>query len=237
MVDELGGEQATPLSRPEEPSWLTGPRRVLVEALSRRSPKGGQAIGMYFEALRALDRKDGPEALHVAAYELREFMNGLPRVLDLPIVPYVQMRNKAQSLLGQWRKTCARSSCINDGKWEGQIDKHLRRMLIQVADFADWMENQVPSRRIEVSVVLKRLVPTEHPMPAPLLDMRISEWSELLEYFNGIAHHNATAVEAQFRENVERLEVFLLEHLEPRTFEDQDAIDRLIAESEAQDDS
>lgn len=187
---------------------------------------------MYVEALRALDRNDGPEALHVAAYELREFMNSLPRVLDLPVTPYTQVLSKVHTLVAQWRKASSASACLSDGKWTGQIDKHLARFLGHIGDFIDRVEKQVPTRRTEVSRVLRRLLPTMHPMPTPLENLRTAEWSELLEYFNRITHH-AEADAAEFTQRVESLEVFLLEHLEPRTFEDQDAIDHLIAESEA----
>jgi hypothetical protein len=139
----------------------------LIEALSRKSHKSGKAIGMYVEALRAVDRDDGPEALHVAAYELREFMNSLPRVLDLPFVPHVQVLNKVHTLVAQWRKKSSASACLKDGKWTGEIDKHLSRLLKVGGDFIDWVEKQVPTRRAEASTVLKRLLPTTpHANPA-----------------------------------------------------------------------
>jgi hypothetical protein len=35
-------------------------------------------------------------------------------------------------------------------------------------------------------------------MPTPLLDIRTGEWSELLEYFNSIAHHNTEGDGTEF---------------------------------------
>ena len=51
-----------------------------------------------------MERADGPESLHVAAYELREFMNELPRALNVPVVQYDQLIAKVQSFVGDWRK-------------------------------------------------------------------------------------------------------------------------------------
>ena len=62
--------------------------------------------------------------------------------------------------------------------------------------------------------------------------MRIDEWSGLLRYFNHCTHHNSDPDPAELRERVERLERFLLDHLEPRTFDDQGEIHCLIQEVE-----
>ncbi len=113
----------------------------------------------------------------------------------------------------------------------------MEQLLTHVGEFVAWVEKQVPTRRTEATWVLKQLLPTEHSMPAPLLKTRVDEWSDLLRYFNSLAHHNTVADGPQLAARVNDLEVFLLEHLEPRTFDDQDAIDRLIAESEASSDS
>lgn len=204
-----------------------------MDALERKSKKSSLAIGMYNEAIRALDRMDGPEALPVAAYELREFMNILPTVLDVPVVPHGQLKDKVQAIVTQWRGRTEASACLKNGKWGGEIDDHLKRGLKAVEDFAKWVETQQPARRVETSAMLKNLLPTEHPMPVPLLMIRVKEWSALLGYFNSIAHHDSVAEVVEFEGRVERLETFLLDHLVPRTFEDQDEIDRLIREAES----
>lgn len=214
------------------PEW-TGRRRVLVEALARKGgAKSERAIGMYVEALRAIERNDGPESLHVAAYELREFMNALPQVLDLPVVPYEQLKAKVLTFVAEWKKKAAKTSCLKDGDWEGPIDDHLRVVLESTTTLVSWVEQQIPSRRTEAEAILRRLAPTEHPLPGALMEMRTGEWSELLGYFNHYTHHNNDPDPIEFRSQVDRLEGFLLDHLEPRTFEDQGEIDRLILEVE-----
>jgi len=216
-------------------SVFSGQARVLVEALRRKSAKSERAIGMYREALRAIARNDGPECLHVAAYELREFMNALPRALDLPILDYEQLMSKVQSFVKDWRVQATKSDCLKADSWEGTIDGALRNLLKSNEVFVAWVEEQAPSRRAEASLVLEKLAPTGNPLPSSLMRMRTDDWSGLLRYFNQGTHHDSEPDPVEFTLNVGRLETFLLDHLEPRTFEDQTEIDRLISEVEADD--
>ena len=73
-------------------------------------------------------------------------------------------------------------------------------------------------------------------MPDVLVRSKTQEWKELSDYFNGVAHHNQAPAPVDFSARVEALELFLLDHLEPRTFADQDVIDELITEGEKPDD-
>ncbi len=191
---------------------------------------------MYMEALRAIARNDGPESVHVAAYELREFMNALPQALDLPLESYEQLREKVQTFVASWQKKSKESACLRDGSWGGIIDIALRDLLTSIGVLVSWVEAQIPTRSAEAKLVLEKLSPTDRPLPSPLMTMRTNDWSGLLNYFNNCTHHNSEPDPVEFKQNVERLEIFLLEHLEPRTFEDQAEIESLIAEVEADDD-
>ena len=65
---------------------LSGQQRALAEALIRKSKRGSAPVlRMYVAALQAMSRADEPEALHIAAYELREFMIALPSLLAVPV--------------------------------------------------------------------------------------------------------------------------------------------------------
>ena len=191
---ELDHSESTDLPEPEAAPLLTGKRRVLVDALTRKSGNCDRAIGMYLEALRAMERNDGPESLHVAAYELREFMYALPRAFDLPVVAHVQIVERVQSLVENWRRRSNRSKCLKDGKWDGPIDGELGALLERITSFVLWFEEWVPSRRTEAESVLKRLAPTENPFPSVLMKLRTSEWSELLRYFNSCTQDRKSVV-------------------------------------------
>lgn len=232
VVDFPASEGPGDRPKPEPASELTRQGRMLVDALTRKSRKSQRAVGMYMEARRAMVRNDSPESLHVAAYEVREFMNELPRALDVPVVSYGQLVEKVQGLIAAWKARSSKSKCLKDGKWDGQIDRNLRRLLGSITKFAKWVEEQVPSRSAEAALVVQKLAPTEHPFPGVLLKIRTDEWAELLQFFNGLTHHNSDPDPLEFTQRLETLERFLLDHLEPQTFADQSEIDRLIREVE-----
>jgi hypothetical protein len=210
---------------------LGGRQRVLVDALRAKSAKCDRMIGMYMEALRALHRADGAEALHVAAYELREFMLALPVAFDLPVIPPVQLNNRVKDLAAKWSACTALTVCFGSGEWRGDIDGALAQFLADATDFFEWVEG-IPKRRTETEMVLQRLLPASFPMPRPLIDTRILEWKQLLGYFNAVLHHNIVTTTHAFIEYLTTLEIFLLDHLAPSTFDDQDAIDQLISGGE-----
>jgi hypothetical protein len=189
-------------------------------------------LGMYLEALRAMDRNDGPEALHVAAYELREFMYRLPELVDVPVVGYDQLKSRVRTFVDDCKLLSARSTCLSEDAWGEPIDDSVRRLLHKVTDLITWVEQEVPSRRAGTEMILKRLAPTEFPVPQVAMDELIGEWGDLLGWFNGCTHHNITPKLDELRRKLGKLEQFLLNHLEPRTFEDQDSIDGLIHEVE-----
>jgi len=188
---------------------------------------------MYVEALRALERNDGLEAHHVAAYELREMMQALPTALDLPVVRHTQVTDRIRLLSKRWKTCSDQSACLTGSAWGGVLDEPLRRFLQAATEFFVWFEEDVPSRRRETALVLSHLLPADYPMPQPLVDKRTAEWKHMLDYFNSVTHHDKDATEAEFLRELGELEAFLLEHLAPRTFEDQDEIDRLVLEAEA----
>ena len=163
-------------------------------------------------------------------------MNALPQALDLPLVRYEQLRGKLQTFVASWQEKSKRSACLSNGSWGGIVDNALRDLLTRIGVFVSWVDAEIPTRTAEATLVLEKLSPTDRPLPSALMTMRTNDWSELLKYFNNCTHHNSVPDPVEFRQNVERLEIFLLEHLEPRTFEDQAEIESLIAEVEADDD-
>lgn len=187
---------------------------------------------MYLEALSAIDRVGTVESLHVAAYELREFMNALPTVLDVPVASYPHMKVKVNELVAWFERESVKSESFSDGIRSGDIDGHAGRLLEKLGEFAMWWRTNVPSRRHEIKAVLRELTPIDRPMPEVLWDARSGQWSNLLGYFQGVTHHQKRPALDEFLERLGLLEEFLLDYLEPRTFEDLDEIDSVIAEAE-----
>jgi hypothetical protein len=192
---------------------------------------------MYVEACRSFDRTDGPESMHVAGYELREFMNVLNEVLDLPTVDHQQLRGRTQDFVRRWESRRGSTRCHKDGEWTGTIDRELVLLLKDADEFVIWVRTQVSSRKVESEWVIRKLLPTDDPMPQALLDKSTESWTEMLKYFNALAHHDIEPDRDTVTRQIEALEVFLLDHLEPQTFSDQDDIDELITEVESHDDT
>lgn len=188
---------------------------------------------MYLEACRSFDRNDGPEALHIVGYELREFMNVLLEVLDLPTEDHELLRGKTKDFARGWEAGRSSSGCHNAGNWSGTIDRELDGILQDADKFVLWVKAELPSRKLETEWVLKKLLPTDYPMPKSLVERGIALWSEMLRYFNALTHHDIEPSRDAVEKKIETLEIFLLNRLEPRTFKDQDDIDQLIAEVES----
>ena len=224
----LGGPDA-PLSRRQE---------ALIDALERLGAKSPQAkarsrraIEMYREAVRASQRSDSVESFPVAAYELREFMNQLPRIVDVPRIAHADLVAKARTLLKKW-KNRDQSACHNKDRWVGDIDRPLQGLLDHLKNFFEWFDNYVPTRRQQAAKTINKLYPSPQPLPFVVMNERTKTWSDLLQYFNSVAHHNLNADPAAFTQRLTGLEIFLLDQLQPRTSEAFDAIDQLIAEAE-----
>ncbi|MES2304290.1 MAG: hypothetical protein V4558_02245 [Gemmatimonadota bacterium] len=228
-----------PPQPPAPPTILDGAVRfsdqglTLVDELTRKSPDSHRAIGMYAEGVRALQRDDGPESVHVAAYEFRELMSILPAILNVPRASHEQLNGQANALGEAWRHARTNSVCYRTGDWTGSIDPALLAFLVRCGAFFLWMEQNVPTRRAETAQMLTRLNPPGSPMPPSVMDVRTSKWAEMLRFFNGVTHHADSATRQRVEEELGRLEVFLLEHLVPTPIDDESDIDQLISDGEA----
>ena len=132
---------------------------------------------MYLEALNAIERSDSIESLHIAAYELREFMGQLAVILEVPQAPYEHMKAKVNELVVRCEDESSRTRNFSDGIWGGDIDRHASRLLDKVGEFVRWWRTNVPTRRDEVKAVMRALIPVDRPMPEALWDGRSKEWS------------------------------------------------------------
>ncbi len=230
---------AVRLPPPTGPSDRARPRlqaaqEALLDALRERDAQGlpdqPRLAHIYLGALRVLGDQRNPDRLHLAAYNLRELMDFLPRVLNLPTAsrpPHIA--TKARQLESHWAK--ARSGDCHEGaEWSGEIDGPLRGFLRAADTFFSWFNEDFPTRREEAPRTLRGLDPSPTPPPAHVEERHAAAWVEIYRYFNAATHHKRTE-ERELRESLAVLEHFLLDRLRPSTFADQDEIDRLLSES------
>lgn len=187
---------------------------------------------MYRGALAVLATTGNPDSLAQSAHSLRELIEKLPEHLDETVTRLnYNLGNETKNVANQL-ESAKRSKCRQDGSWAEEIDNPLRSFLGKVEQFLDSFEEHRPKRRTQTEKVLKNLDPTGRPLPGPIQDLRVKEWDHYHSFFQAVSHHRKTVSLEEFNLVAEAFELYLVEKLIPRTFEDYDVIDRLVDEGE-----
>lgn len=205
---------------------LSGRQKAFADRLGEESPLLRQA---YLGALDVLQRAENPDRFALAAHGIRELMEKIPEYLEVDMPAHHEdLRGKVTELDAKWSKASAESKCLQNGSWEGAIDKPLKFVLKEIGAFFDWFKSHMPRRKQEVGNVLKELDGTRQPLPEPLQDLNISYWEKIQRFFISVSHHRKKTDDDEFGMWLGSLETFLLERLSPRTFADIDEIDALL---------
>lgn len=184
---------------------------------------------MYLGAIRVLSHNENPDRLALSAHGLRELMEKFPEYVDIRIRPPVSMGVKVNELEQQWDRA-QESSSKKDDTWTGEIDNKLASFLGNVHIFFAWKKADMPSRTEKVLETLRELDAAQRAMPEPVEKIMAQLWKTLNIYFQKVAHHgNSNTTEEEFRGYLRSLEEFLLDRIDPRTFEVFDEIDDVIA--------
>jgi hypothetical protein len=220
------GQEAGGATRP----LLWGPRQALHAALQSM---GGGVADLYLGALWALDRSENPDRYAQAAHSLRELMNAVPVSVGVEVRALDErFGDRFSSVHQAWDSMFARTNAY-DGGWKGEIDPPLARFLAKAMEFFSWAANHRPRRKAEFADALGRLDSSGRTLPPRLEDLNVQTWIEIREYFIAVCHHNKVADGPEFESWMNAFELFLLDRLQPRTFEDFNEIDSIIAAGEA----
>jgi len=187
---------------------------------------------MYRGGLAVLEDASNPDRFAQCAHSMRELMEKLPELLDVPTKAQKEsLKGKVREVADAYNGTLKRTSCFSaTAGWDGSIDGHLRKLLARLGSFLEWFATHHPRRRDELHGVLVRLDGSGRQLPKPLASLNVDAWDKKRDYFQSVAHHRHTADEHEFRQWMDALERFLLDRLEPRTFDDFAEIDALLAE-------
>jgi hypothetical protein len=212
------------------PAALTGQQRALLQALEERNPVLGT---IYLGGLIVLEDTANPDRFALCAHGMRELMEKLPDFLDVSTKAQkeslkAKVREMVEDAFVDMQKKTACYSATNG--WDGAVDGHLRKFLLQIGNFLDWFASHRPRRRAELHGALVRLDGSGRDLPAPLASLNVDDWDKKRDYFQSVAHHRRSANESEFRQWMDALECFLLERLVPRTFDDFAEIDALLEE-------
>jgi hypothetical protein len=217
---------------PTEVLTLSGQQQALYAALAEKERR---LASMYHGALAVFGQHDNPDRLALAAHGLRELMEKLPRYLNLPTETQPRLAEKLRTLNQNWDRTVRKSKCHENGKWNGEIDKILQDILLEIGAFFAWVNEQVPKRKESTARILRTLDALGRALPAPIEALRTEQWDVIHRFFISVGHHQRSALDEEFTMWLSALERFLLDQLTPRTFEDHAKIDAIISEGEGND--
>ncbi len=208
---------------------LNGRQRAVEAALAR---KNTELVRFYVGALSAVAYGANPDRLAQAAHGFRELMEKFPKYVDVAIPAHSEKLGvKVNELEGKWNKAKVKSKCRRpEGGWEGEIDKPARELLEATDALFGWKKDHMPRRQAEIAQTLVRLDPAGRPLPAPLQKLNVNLWADMRDFFQKVAHHGYVCTVEEFSQWAEALELFLIERLQPRTFDDFTAIDAILDE-------
>jgi hypothetical protein len=222
IADQVQGAQMQAIPKFDS----LAPRQIrLHRKLLDKSPS---LASMYLGALHVHSQDMNPDYLSLAAHGMRELMEKFPLYVDLRIRPNMSMGEKVNQLESTWGKA-QNSCCRKEGTWVGEIDAYLKAFLMNADEFFLWKRLDMPSRTTKVLSTLRMLDAAKRPIPQAVEKIMAELWKELNSYFQGVAHHSKNTTDEEFRGYVRSLEDFLIDRIDPRTFDVFDAIDKVIA--------
>lgn len=224
-----GGPPPAPESIPAPE--FAGRQRTLYEALSRRSVR---LANVYLGAIRVLEQSDNPDRLALCAHGLRELIEKLHWILDLPVaVRATNLRNEVRRLEERWDQFSGRHGIVVPDTYDEAYTSDLSAILAGLSEFFRTAAMIAPRRRDELRRVLRGLDVAGGPLAPPIEEALIDRLQGYYGYFAGVAHHTHEAPDGAFREQLLAFEVFLMERLAPRTYEEFDEIDQIIEQGDS----
>lgn len=205
---------------------LSSRQAALLGMLEKRAPEMAR---MYSGAVRALADEGNGDRFAQTAHSLRELMEKLPEHLDVPATPpYEALKPRVLRLKGSFEKLQRQSACFKDGRWLGEIDPQLDSMLSELGDFFRELEEMNPTRKDSARSLVTRLDVSERSLPPALIEQHASNWEITRDLLTSIAHHRKELSPEAFSLLVEGLENFLLDRMQPATFEHMSEIDKIV---------
>jgi hypothetical protein len=200
---------------------LTEKQRSVFDLLEQASASNDQFGEWYLGALHAV-QTDAPDSLPQAAHSIREITDRLPSRVGIPAFesPLPKTRESVVKLLR------LRSSEFTEG-WLGRtIDSELAGILDELESLRPIFE--APPRTQRLKAALERRDPHSARISPVHRKARDKVFRQVVEYFQKIAHHNASPDREEFLKNLALFEDLIRSYLSPVTVEQQIEILALI---------
>lgn len=221
----LDGTEPRRVPKPQQSQVITA-----LQDLDRKGIAVTSLTNLYIGAIRTLTDSENPERYATSAHCLRELIEKLPPALNIPIPHHMgNLGEKVNTLQLTWDKTCRNSNNYSENEWGGDIDYHLKKFLNSCRDLFIWKDKNRLSRKQSAIAVIRVTDPSNIPMPQQLEKLEAEKWIAFHGFFDGISHHQKNPINDEFKSWMEHFEMFLLDRLRPRTFDDQVKIDEILA--------
>jgi hypothetical protein len=217
--------------------WVLRPERILLREQITRRTGSERLAGLYWESIRALNDPENSARHAIAGHLLRELMDGLPKVMDVP-EERDRLRDFFQWLLGAWQRlTRTRALKTDRGLWNGDaIDDRLGKFLGELDSRVErYAATQVRRRDVQQRV-LGNLDAGFGAVAAPIQDTFLARWMDTHDMFTLAAHHGLDDL-SKLEAAAEVFEELLRDRLAPRSFEKEDLIAAIVQEGEARADA
>ena len=197
----------------------------------------GEELGaMYLGGLRVLRDTANPDGVAQSAFSMRELMVKMDE-LGSANAAGSQSTGSMGPKVDQLKRDLVQlkrntEGYSETGVWKGPFNGHLHRFLKKLDAFFAWVEANRQSRREQFHQSMVHLDPSDRALPKPLLDTRYRQWDKLKGFFQGTLHHGRYPSRDELQDRIEELETFLVNLLAPTTFDDLNAIDALLQESD-----
>jgi hypothetical protein len=188
-----------------------------------------QLLGQTYEgALRAYADEGNPESLVQASHSMRELFDALPMAAQIEIKRTADLKEEVQRVSGIWSTALKKTTSLTAGGWTGPIDQILRQLLLQLADFFTWFEEEHPRHGVVRDMALDRLDPGRGELPAQLRKQRGRTLNDLAKYMNQVAHHKSQSSRTEFATKLAECESFLRTYFKPTPLADSKTMDEIL---------
>ena len=215
---------------PPEDFALSGRQLALYRALGK---KDHQLASMYLGALSVLKQASNPDRVAQAAHGLRELLEKLPRILDMPVESKLpNMKEKIRLLQKSWSRAKSDSEWLKNPTNSASVDGPIRKFLVDSETFFSWFDTDHLTRKQQATRVVRSLDPQKKLLPAPIEKLHVEAWEQYRDHFVLVSHHNVVETFDEFVKWMDGVEGYLLDRLVPRTFEDFTSLRTIIGEGE-----
>lgn len=208
------------------PIELTSTQLQVIDILKTAKSEKYHLADWYLGAVYAAKNIYNPDRFSQAAQSLRELLEKLPRVFVE--TGFQESRPDFQGMRATLYSRLRSDKKRYDRRWEGKI---IDAMLDETINCVDrYLElNQTPTRREQIHSVISKLDPMHEILGQGIRTEKSERFRALWRAFEGLAHHNITADETFFWEQLATAERVIIDLLAPITAQDQRALRAIIS--------